>query len=58
MNGRTGIGNVTTQTDVFVMIHINNTGKIQYEMRHGVEGNTNDYNGIITYLEGSLYYFK
>lgn len=58
MSGRTGIGSVTSQTDVFVMIRINNTGKIQYEMRHGVEGNTNDYNGLRTYLEGSLYYFK
>ena len=58
MGGRSGIGGVSTQTDVLLMVHINSTGKIQYQLRHGVEGNTTDYKGIVLYAEGSASYFK
>lgn len=58
MGGRSGIGGVSTQTDLLLMVHINNTGKIQYQLRHGVEGNTTDYKSIALYVEGSASYFK
>ncbi|MCT2910308.1 hypothetical protein, partial [Weissella confusa] len=56
--GRSGIGGVSTQTDMLLMVHIDNTGKIQYQLRHGVENNTTDYKGIVFYVEGSVSYFK
>lgn len=56
--GRSGIGGVSTQTDMLLMVHIDNTGKIQYQLRHGVENNTTDYKGIVFYVEGSASYFK
>lgn len=58
MGGRSGIGGVSTQTDMLLMVHINNTGKIQYQLRHGVENNTTDYKGVVLYVEGSTSYFK
>lgn len=58
MGGRSGIGGVTTQTDMLLMVHITNTGAIQYQLRHGVENNTTDYKGIVFFVEGSASYFK
>ena len=58
MGGRSGIGGVSTQTDQLLMVHITNTGQIQYQLRHGVENNTTDYKGIVLYVEGSVSYFK
>ncbi|TGE65593.1 hypothetical protein C6P12_02750 [Weissella confusa] len=58
MGGRNGIGGVSTQTDLLLMVHITNAGQIQYQLRHGVENNTTDYKGIVLYVEGSVSYFK
>ncbi|WP_373383303.1 hypothetical protein ABZM74_000646 [Weissella confusa] len=58
MGGRNGIGGVSTQTDLLLMVHITNAGQIQYQLRHGVENNTTDYKGIVLYVEGSISYFK
>ena len=56
--GRSGIGGVSTQTDMLLMVHIDSTGKIQYQLRHGVENNLTDYKGIVFYAEGHASYFK
>ena len=58
LGGRSGISGVSTQTDILLMVHITNTGAIQYQLRHGVENNTTDYKGILLYVEGSTSYFK
>lgn len=58
MVGRGGIGGVTSQTDQHLMVRIDNTGKIQYQLRHGVDNTLTDYKGIVFYVEGSVSYFK
>ena len=58
MGGRSGIGGVSTETDMLLMVHIDSTGKIQYQLRHGVENNLTGYKGIVFYAEGHASYFK
>ncbi|WP_270276004.1 BppU family phage baseplate upper protein [Weissella confusa] len=58
MGGRGGVSGASSQTDMLLMVRIDNTGKIQYQLRHGVENNLTDYKGIVFYVEGSTSYFK